>query len=279
MALLHANFFSETLLLNVSMDVVLPLEAARALAGSRDSGALALPVLWLLHGEGGDHTAWQRNTSIERYAEKLGVAVVMPAAETSFYANMEYGFRYFDFVSRELPAICRDFFPLSARREDNVIAGGWMGGYGALKIALSFPENYRAVACLSGGNFPAGPSPSPAVLSAMPAAQERVPLLSFGIGGAATIYDLPRLMGSPNDIFHLADRALSSEARAPAVFMACGRDDPFLENARRTRDYFAFLPGDPFALEWHEAEGGHTWEFLDGWIDEFLCRTFPARRT
>ncbi|MDE5801608.1 MAG: hypothetical protein K2I22_01670 [Lachnospiraceae bacterium] len=39
---------------------------------------------------------------------------------------------YFTFVSEELPAICRDFFPnMSDKREDTLAAGLSMGGYGA----------------------------------------------------------------------------------------------------------------------------------------------------
>ena len=45
------------------------------------------PVLYLLHGLTDDHTAWQRYTSIGRYAEAAGLAVVMPAVHHSFYAD------------------------------------------------------------------------------------------------------------------------------------------------------------------------------------------------
>jgi len=254
--------------MNTSVDVALPQAAARESARGR--GAPRLPVLWLLHGEGQDHSAWQRHTAIERYAESQGFAVVMPAAETSFYADMEYGFRYFDFVSRELPIICREFFPLSSLREENMIAGGGMGGYGALKVALSLPGKYRAAACLSGGNFPAGPAPSADYLAAMPASARKAPLLCFGIEGEASIYDLPRLMGSKADLFALARDAAASGEKLPSIFLACGEEDPFLPNARRTRDYFLSMPGHPIDVAWRELDGGHDWDFLDAAIRDFL---------
>jgi putative tributyrin esterase len=266
MALIRADFFSPTLLLNVSVDVALPQEAA--LAARRAGGRL--PVLWLLHGEGEDQSAWQRYSRVEQRAEEAGLAVVMPAAETSFYADMEYGYRYFDFVSRELPEACREMFPLSSAREDNLVAGGGMGGYGALKIALSLPENYGAAACLSGGNFPAGPAPSAAFLGTLPAAVRKVPLLCFGIEGEGTIYDMPSLMGTSADLFELARRAAASGARLPSIYMACGESDPFLPNALKTKDRLASMPGHPFELEWREEEGGHDWDFLDGALAGFL---------
>jgi Predicted esterase len=266
MALIRANFFSPTLLLNVSVDVALPqgaaLEARRA--GKK------LPVLWLLHGEGEDQSAWQRHSCVERRAEEAGLAVVMPAAETSFYSDMAYGYRYFDFVSRELPEACREMFPLSAAREDNLIAGGGMGGYGALKIALSLPENFGAAACLSGGNFPAGPAPSGEFLATLPGAVRKAPLLCFGIEGEGTLYDMPSLMGTKADLFELAREAASSGARLPSIYMACGSGDPFLPNALRTRDRLTSIPGRPFEFEWREAEGGHDWDFLDEALAGFL---------
>src|SRR5690606_7723267 len=103
-------------------------------------------TLWLLHGRSDDHTIWLRRTSIERYVAPLGLAVVMPNANLSFYNNMAWGARYGDFFENELPELARSFFPLSARREDNFIAGLSMGGYGAMRLALANPGRYAAAA-------------------------------------------------------------------------------------------------------------------------------------
>ena len=48
-------------------------------------------TLWLLHGCTDDHTAWMRYSSIERYAEERGIAVVMPNADRSWYTDTVYG--------------------------------------------------------------------------------------------------------------------------------------------------------------------------------------------
>lgn len=91
------------------------------------------PTLYLLHGLSDDHTIWLRRTSIERYVASMGLAVVMPAVHRSFYTDMDKGYRYWTFISEELPALARSFFPLSDKREDNFAAGLSMGGYGAFK--------------------------------------------------------------------------------------------------------------------------------------------------
>jgi pimeloyl-ACP methyl ester carboxylesterase len=99
----------------------------------------------------GNHTDWQRETSIERYAAPLDLAIVMPEVHRSFYTDMANGFLFWTFISEELPIIARSLFPLSKERKDNFVAGLSMGGYGAFKLALSHPERFAAAASLSGG--------------------------------------------------------------------------------------------------------------------------------
>src|SRR5688572_8749608 len=151
MALIHCDFFSETLELSTSMTVLLPQQTRTQIgmagAGAGEHGA---PVLYLLHGLSDDHTIWQRRTSIERYAAPLGLAVVMPAVHRSFYTDERHGGRFWAFLSDELPALVGEFFRVSARREDTYVAGLSMGGYGAFKWALRQPERFAAAASMSG---------------------------------------------------------------------------------------------------------------------------------
>jgi putative tributyrin esterase len=268
MALIHLNFFSEVLGLSCSLDVILPDEARDAGPGGKLAGK-RFPVLWLLHGMGDDHTIWQRRTSIERYVAPLGLAVVMPSVELSYYANMAHGLRYFDYVAEELPQVCRGCFPLSEKREDNFVAGLSMGGYGALKTGLSFPGRYAAIGCLSAGNFPAGPK-NPGLSKARkgsPAGD--IPMNAFGVAGAGSVLDCEELLGTENDCFFLLDRAIAAGGPVPRVFHACGAQDFLIENVRRTRDYFQ-ARADRFRYEYHEARGIHSWDFWDEWIRKFL---------
>ncbi len=80
----------------------------------------------------------------------------MPSAHRSFYTNGRYGHLYFDYITKELPVIVGNFFPASARRRTTYIGGLSMGGYGALKAALSCPEQYAGVAAMSAANSPFG---------------------------------------------------------------------------------------------------------------------------
>ena len=153
MALLHVNFYSRTLERETQMDVILP-EAAKKLIGMEGVATRQCKTLYLLHGMSDDQTIWQRRTSIERYAAAYGLAVVMPTTDLGWYTDMYRGDKYFAFITCELPAVCRDLFPMmSPRREDTYVAGLSMGGYGALKCALTYQVRPARGRCVQPRGF------------------------------------------------------------------------------------------------------------------------------
>ena len=148
MTYLEMNFRSHALNMNVPVTVILPEVGTTGPVGGAPEGTYK--TLYLLHGLCGNHTDWSRKTSIERYASDHGIAVVMPAVARSWYTDTVYGANYFTFVTQELPHVCRSYFKgMSDRREDNLIGGLSMGGYGAIKAALTYPEQYSACVILS----------------------------------------------------------------------------------------------------------------------------------
>ena len=150
MALLELNYYSEALQSYTVVNVILP-ECPRKGPGVGMIPAGTYRTLYLLHGLHGNQNDWLRRTGIERYAEKYDLAVVMPGVNNSWYADTCYGAGYFTFITRELPEVCRGYFKgMSDKREDNFIAGLSMGGYGALKAALTCPETFGHCAALSG---------------------------------------------------------------------------------------------------------------------------------
>lgn len=266
MALLQCDFFSETLALSCSMNVILPQATQRQIgmaqaapaAGHRRGADRGYPTLYLLHGLSDDHTTWVRRTSIERYAAGLGLAVVMPAVHRSFYTDTAAaGHRYFDFISEELPPIAREFFPLSAARQDNFIAGLSMGGYGAFKLALTHPDRFAAAASLSGALDVAARFAA-AGQGPMPAREWR-----------AVFGELDSIPGSANDLFTLARRLAEQGSPPPALYQCCGDADPLLEDNRRFRDHLRALGID---ATYHEDPGrAHDWAYWDEAIQRVLA--------
>lgn len=123
MALIRCDFFSDVLAVGTSMTVLLPqpTEAQIGVQGNARQGPP--PVLYLLHGLSDDATAWTRYSSIERYAEALGLAVVMPQVQRSFYCDQVHGGRFWTFMTQELPEVVERFFRVSTSRA----ARSWQG--------------------------------------------------------------------------------------------------------------------------------------------------------
>lgn len=254
MALIDCDFKSVSLGVGASVRVILPQE------GNYGDGipARRYPTLWLLHGLSDDHTAWTRQTSIERFAMEYQLAVIMPAVNRSFYADMVSGAAYFTYVADELPALLRAWFPLSAERDENFVAGLSMGGFGAFKLALNYPERYAAAASLSGALIRMRGAIDPEI--------GRDLALAYGTEGAQ--------VGSVSDIYAQAQKVaqLPSEQR-PNLYAWCGVDDFLIEHNREFRDFAASIGLD---LVYEEGPGGHTWDRWDEMIQRVL-RLLPLQ--
>jgi S-formylglutathione hydrolase FrmB len=258
MALIQCDFFSEVLGLSCSMNVILPQQTSSQIGMEGRVTGKKHPTLYLLHGLSDDHTIWLRRTSIERYVASMGLAVVMPAVHRSFYTDMDKGYRYWTFVSEELPEICRSFFPLSDKREDNFAAGLSMGGYGAFKLALSCPDKFAAGASLSGA----------VDMAALGEQRSENPEFENIFG------DLTRISGSKNDLFHLAQQVSDSDRPKPMLYQCCGTEDFLYQSNIRFKE---FAEGLNIDYTYEEGPGIHEWGFWDKMIQRVL-EWLPLKR-
>ena len=109
-----------------------------------------IPVLYLLHGGSGSCDDWILNSGIARYAEKKGIAVIMPSAGPSRWLKMAVGPNYEEYIIQELPEIVRRFFPrITSDPKHTYIGGLSMGGGGAMELAIMYPEKFAAACILS----------------------------------------------------------------------------------------------------------------------------------
>jgi S-formylglutathione hydrolase FrmB len=248
MAFIDCKFFAETLGMSSSIRVILPEPSLLDLEKGKGAPSSGYPVLYLLHGLSDDETAWTRYTSIERYIASLGLAVVMPNVHRSYYTNMKFGYRYWDFISEELPLKVRALFPISGARADNAVAGLSMGGYGALKLALSKPEAYSAAACLSGS-------------CDLKSLRDRPEELSLVFGEPA------KIAAAGGDLAELATKLARSDRPKPRIFQACGSEDFLLGSNHRFRDVITPLG---FDYTYEEGSGAHDWAYWDAAIQRAL---------
>jgi S-formylglutathione hydrolase FrmB len=253
MAHLRVDFFSDILGLDTSMTVLLPQRTSTQIGLTSRGAEGEPPVLYLLHGLSDDDTAWVRKTSIERYIAPLGLAVVMPQVQRSFYTDEAHGNRYWTFLSEELPAVVAGFFRVTRRPEQTFVAGLSMGGYGALRWALRDPGRFAAAASLSGALDLATRQQDPQWRTVRPGLMEQV-------------FADRDITGSDDDLLALV--AAADPFALPPLYLACGTDDALIaENERfveacRQRGVAATVDIGP---------GGHDWAYWDTKIQDVLA--------
>lgn len=134
MAFLEIEYHSEVLGMERYVNVIYPDVSSLA---AKDRECQDIPVLYLLHGMGGNENSWRKRTAIERLLRRTNLIVVMPSTDLAWYTNTKYGLDYYTALAEELPQVLQRFFPnMTKKREKTFIAGLSMGGYGAFKQAL-----------------------------------------------------------------------------------------------------------------------------------------------
>ncbi|MGN0906074.1 MAG: alpha/beta hydrolase [Bullifex sp.] len=203
-----------------------------------------VPVVYLLHGLSDNATMWSRFTAAERYGVEHEVAIVMPEVQRSFYADMKYGLNYFTFITDELPSMMEKYFRLSNSKM--YVMGLSMGGYGALKCALTYPMRYKGAAAFS------CVSDLESLLSSSPESRQKEAYAIFG-------EDFPE----DANLFAL----LSDKEELPPFYITCGDDDRLFPHSVMIRDALIAKGAD---VTWEHWKGGHEWAFWD----RSLCRAF-----
>ncbi len=211
------------------------------------------PVLYLLHGLYGDYLNWDTRTGLENYARNLRILVVMPDAGNSWYTDSATApaDKFEDYIAKDLITEIDDKFPTIRNSDARAVAGLSMGGYGAIKLALKYPDLFAFAGSLSG---------------ALNAAQNldvqrpefRANLLAvFGPAGSRT--------RAENDVFLLLNSA--HPAPYPYLYLACGTSDYFLQT---NREFVRQLSSRKIPYEFHETAGGHTWQYWDRAVQPML---------
>jgi len=146
-------------------------------------------------------------------------------------------------------------FPIGVGRDWTFAAGISMGGYGALRLGLSHPDRYAAVASIS------GVTDILARRNAGSTVQGRSATMDAILGAALAQPD------TNADLFTLASALASSEQR-PKIYQCCGTEDFLYEENVKFRDHAKELGLD---LTYDETPGSHEWGFWDSKIEPVLA--------
>ncbi len=217
-----------------------------------DHPAKRFPVLYFLHGLGGDHTFLVSNGGwglIEDAWEqkRLGEFVIItPQADMSFYINARNGIpKYEDFFIHDFVPQMEKKFRIDASRSGRAVGGVSMGGYGALRFAFKYPQMFVSV----GAHMPA-------LLEQLPHGAQSVGFTMF----------FGTSFGSPLDEIYWKENtpfvfARTRNLRGLNIYVDCGDQDNYGFDVG-TRALDKLLGERHVPHEVHIYPGEHNWQFV-----------------
>lgn len=221
------------------------------------------PVIYLLHGLSGHYDNWGSKTKIAEYLAPYPVIVVMPEGADGWYTDSatQSNDRYESYMTGELiPEIDKKFRTLADRRY-RIIAGLSMGGYGSIKFGLKNPEMFGLVGSFSGALGAAGWTETLLAAAGMKSGAIPTSIKSvYGADNSSTRHD--------NDIFRLVKEMPTEKIKSlPFIYLDCGTEDFLFQN---NRDFLSLLNEKKIPHEFRELPGGHTWQYWEAQIQDFL---------
>lgn len=226
-----------------------------------ETSTLRYPVLYLLHGHGQNLYDWANSGHIQQTADALiahgdipPAIIVMPDAGTSWYVDRKEKME--TAVIHDLIGDAERSFRAIPARNGRFVAGLSMGGYGALRFVLKYPEMFAAAALLS----PAIYDPEPPQGSGARKA---------GVFGAP---DFDPQVWKELNYPALWDAFLAKKIAVP-MYINSGDDDGFFIEAEATRLYELLRKKDQPA-ELRIVDGSHGWEVWESTIGDALRYMF-----
>lgn len=247
------------------------------LPGGYNGGYLHYPVLYLLHGAGGNERSWQDLGHIREKADSLiakgaipPAIIVMPGCPGCWWVDGAKDHAETAFWSDLVPLIGMRYRTIEARG-GRLVAGLSAGGYGAVRFALRYPDRIAAAAALS-----------PAVYSGsvpqFSAARAQPPFLGSDGRFSRAAWDRQNYPA-------LLQQYFSQPYRVP-FYLVSGDHDRFgitFETALLFKRLFARQPDK---IEFRVVDGDHSWKVWETTIDaamqyifQFAEKPRPATRS
>jgi len=213
------------------------------------------PVIYLLHGLTGGYTNWTEMSKLPIYAQNFDGIIVTPEGQNGWYSDSPVvrNANFESYIIKELiPEIDAKYRTL-ARRESRVIAGLSMGGYGALKFGVKYPEIFVLAGSFSGAL---------GVTDYKMSEGSFMKTIDDAFGPAASA------SRKANDLFALVRDASTEKIKTlPFIYLDCGTEDFLFQN---NRDFLSLLIDKKVPHEYRQLPGAHDWKYWDKQVQEFL---------
>ena len=253
------EFHAQSIMQHANFSFVLPNDVE--MEEVRDQRHYDRPTksMILLHGLTGTDTDWLFGGVAQQVAIQYNLAVFMPTTGNSFYLDRGYeGGNFASFVGQELPEYIRQVFGFCKNREDTLIGGLSMGGFGAIHTALAFPDTFcKCIALSSALVHHEVADTGQRHNSAMPPAMVRD---VFG--------DPEKLLGSEKDPEYLYRRNRAEGKENPPIYMAIGTEDTLYGV---NQDFRHFLEAEGADFFYEDGPGKHDWFFWNEYLDRGLA--------
>jgi len=255
---LSSEVYSKNLSRPLTYNVYLP-------TGYESSGKTTYPVLYLLHGNDGVRNDWVVKGHMQSTMDKLishgdipPAIVIMPDANTNWYVDLKERMET-AFFSELIPHVEKTYRTITTR-DGRLIGGLSMGGYGALRYVLKYPEKFKAAALLS-----------PAIYNPEPPKDSSARFVKvFAEPNTGGEYSARVWQANNYPVFF--DAFLKKGIKVP-MYINSGDDDDFNIESEATR-FYELLRANKQPAELRIVDGKHEWPVWSSTLPDALKYIF-----
>ncbi len=251
------EFHADSIMQHTNFSFVLPVDMPKdEILDPRHYDRPAKSLI-LLHGLTGTDTDWMFGGVAQYMSMQYNLAIFMPTTGNSFYLDRGYnGGNFATFIGEELPEFISRTFGYCDSRENTMISGLSMGGYGAIHTALTFPDRFSRCIALSSALRIHAIADDPNGDGIIP------PQMAIDIFG-----DLDTLETSDKNPEVLFRKLKAEGVEIPEMYLACGTEDSLVES---NREFVQFLEKENASFVYEEGPGIHDWRFWNQYIERGL---------